>query len=109
MISTLILSSTHLIPYLDQSLIKSRCVPKKITWNFASMAEALRDSRDYGFDTPANIPFDFAAFKKKRDAHIGGLNRAYERNWDREGIELVRGTAKFVEPKVLEVELEDGR
>ncbi|KAL2060057.1 hypothetical protein VTL71DRAFT_9879 [Oculimacula yallundae] len=84
------------------------CVPKKITWNFAAMAEALRDSRDYGFATPANIPFDFAAFKKKRDSHIGGLNRAYERNWDREGIELVRGTARFVEEKVLEVLLEDG-
>ncbi|CZT00536.1 probable glutathione reductase [Rhynchosporium agropyri] len=84
------------------------CIPKKITWNFAAMAEALRHSRDYGFDTPYNTPFDFAAFKKKRDAHIGGLNRAYERNWDREGIELVKGTARVVGQKVLEVVREDG-
>ncbi len=73
------------------------------------MAEALRDSREYGFDTPANIPFDFASFKKKRDANIAGLNRVYEQNWDREGIELVRGTARFVSGKELEVVLEDGR
>ena len=30
------------------------CVPKKMTWNFASMAEALRDSKTYGFATPDN-------------------------------------------------------
>jgi glutathione reductase (NADPH) len=72
------------------------------------MAEALRDSIQYGFKTPSNIPFDFASFKKKRDADIEGLNRAYERNWSREGIELIRGTAKFTGPKELEVVYEDG-
>jgi glutathione reductase (NADPH) len=84
------------------------CVPKKITWNFASMAETLRDSKQYGYATPDNIPFDFASFKKKRDENILGLNRAYESNWSREGITLVHGTAKFVGPKELEVELQDG-
>jgi glutathione reductase (NADPH) len=44
------------------------------------MAEALRDSVYYGFATPSNIAFDFASFKAKRDAHIQGLNRVYERN-----------------------------
>jgi glutathione reductase (NADPH) len=72
------------------------------------MAEALRDSRHYGFATPANIPFDFATFKKKRDADILSLNHAYESNWSREGITLVHGTAKFISRKTLSVELEDG-
>ena len=36
------------------------------------------------------------------------LNRTYESNWNREGIELVHGTAKFIGPKELEVDLEDG-
>jgi glutathione reductase (NADPH) len=72
------------------------------------MAEALRDSKHYGYDTPDNIPFNFALFKKKRDEHIKMLNGAYERNWDREGIELVHGTAKFTGPKEVEVDLEDG-
>jgi glutathione reductase (NADPH) len=72
------------------------------------MAEALRTSTHYGFATPDNISFDFASFKKKRDEHITMLNRAYETNWDREGIELVHGTAKFTGQKELEVDLEDG-
>jgi glutathione reductase (NADPH) len=67
------------------------CVPKKITWNFASMAEALRDSKQYGYATPDNIPFDFASFKKKRDENILGLNRAYESNWEVCRPEGVRG------------------
>lgn len=89
-------------------LINLRCIPKKMTWNFAAMAEALRDSKHYGFKTPDNIPFDFASFKKKRDARILTLNGVYEVNWSREGIELVHGTARFVGPKELEVELQDG-
>jgi glutathione reductase (NADPH) len=72
------------------------------------MAEALRDSKQYGFATPDNIPFDFASFKEKRDANIKGLNAAYENNWNREGIELVHGTAKFVGKKELEIDLQDG-
>jgi glutathione reductase (NADPH) len=72
------------------------------------MAEALRDSKEYGFATPDNIAFDFASFKKKRDDHIKGLNGGYENNWSREGIELLHGTAKFVGKKELEIDLEDG-
>lgn len=72
------------------------------------MAEALRDSVHYGFETPANIPFSFASFKKKRDAHIESLNGIYESNWNREGIELLHGTASFVNTKEMDIELQDG-
>ncbi|KAG9245501.1 putative glutathione oxidoreductase Glr1 [Calycina marina] len=48
-------------------------------------------SKHYGFATPDNITFDFAAFKKKHDEHITGLNSIYENNWSREAID-VEGT-----------------
>lgn len=85
------------------------CVPKKITWNFASVSEMLKDGVHYGYDIPNDIKFNFAEFKKKRDAHIEGLNGAYERNWSREKIDLVRGTATFKSQKEIEVNLEDGK
>lgn len=72
------------------------------------MSEALRNSREYGYDTPLNIPFNYASFKKKRDANILSLNAAYERNWSREGINLIHGTASFVSPETLSIILEDG-
>lgn len=79
-----------------------------MTWNFASISETLKDGVHYGYDIPQNLPFDFARFKKMRDAKIQGLNAAYERNWNRENIELVQGTANFKTTKEIEVEHLDG-
>jgi glutathione reductase (NADPH) len=84
------------------------CVPKKMTWNFASVHEILEKGKYYDYDIPSDIKFDFGAFKKKRDEAIKRLNAAYERNWNKEGIDLVRGTAKFVAKDAVEVILEDG-
>ena len=63
----------------------------------------------YGYKIPQDIKFDFAEFKRKRDAHIEGLNGAYERNWSREKIDLVHGTATFKGQKEVEVDLEGGK
>lgn len=68
----------------------------------------LKDGVHYGYDIPQDIKFNFAEFKKKRDTNIECLNRAYERNWSREKIDLVHGTATFKSPKEIEVSLEDG-
>ena len=86
----------------------SRCVPKKMTWNFASINEALDAGRHYGYDIPENINIDYNHFKKLRDSSVLRLNGAYEKNWNREGIDLVHGRASFVEPKVIEVVDADG-
>ena len=79
-----------------------------MTLNFACINEALKHGKHYGYDIPANTPFDFASFVDKRDARIKVLNGAYESNWEKEGIELIHGTATFVNKNELEVELKDG-
>ncbi|KAJ5819252.1 hypothetical protein N7474_004843 [Penicillium riverlandense] len=84
------------------------CVPKKMTWNFATINEMLETGKHYGYDIPENIKMDYNHFKNTRDAVIKRLNGAYERNWNREGIDLVHGRAKFVDPKTIEVDLGDG-
>ncbi|KAK2777699.1 Glutathione reductase [Onygenales sp. PD_12] len=84
------------------------CVPKKMTWNFSSIAETLRDGVHYGYDIPQNLPVDFSVFKRKRDAVVARLNGIYERNWNREGIDLVHGTATFTGPRQIEVAFQDG-
>lgn len=84
------------------------CVPKKMTWNFASVAEMLKEGVHYGYDIPQDINFSFPEFKKKRDENIKGLNGAYERNWSRENIDLVHGTATFKNPQEVEVDVKAG-
>ncbi len=79
-----------------------------MTWNFASIAEALKDAGHYGYDVKPDTPFDFAKFKRARDEKIKGLNAAYERNWNRENIELVHGSATLVGPKEVEVDFLSG-
>ena len=68
----------------------------------------MKDGIHYGYDIPQDIAFHFDQFKQKRDADVKGLNGAYERNWNRENIKLVRGTATFTGPKEIEVELAEG-
>jgi glutathione reductase (NADPH) len=74
----------------------------------ASVKEMLHDGLEYGYGIPQDIPMDFALFKKKRDAAILRLNGAYETNWAREGIEMIRGTASFTSPHEISVDMEDG-
>jgi glutathione reductase (NADPH) len=79
-----------------------------MTWNFASVNEVIKGAHSYSYDMPENIKFHFDKFKKKRDEAIIRLNGVYERNWQKEGIDLVHGTAKFTAQKEIEVDLLDG-
>lgn len=79
-----------------------------MTWNFASINEAIKYGKHYGYDFSAGVPFDFKSFVEKRDARIKVLNGAYENNWAKEGIELIHATATFVSAHELEIKPKDG-
>ena len=78
------------------------CVPKKVMWNAASLAHAIEDAPDYGL-TVASHTFDWTILKRQRDQHVLDLNGHYERNLLKNGVEIVRGSARFVGPKTLKV------
>ncbi|KAE8163881.1 hypothetical protein BDV40DRAFT_261842 [Aspergillus tamarii] len=84
------------------------CVPKKMTWNFATVNETLHVAEHYGYTIPKDVKINYRHFKELRDATVKRLNGAYERNWGREGIDLVHGRAHFVDSKVIEVANNDG-
>ncbi|OLL25910.1 Glutathione reductase [Neolecta irregularis DAH-3] len=84
------------------------CVPKKLMWYTAEMAEKIREALGYGFRVNKMGNFDWNAFKSKRDAYISRLNGIYEKNLRSDKVEIVKGTATFVSAKEVEVDLEDG-
>lgn len=86
---------------LGGTCVNVGCVPKKIMWNAASLAEQLHDARDYGFDV-TSAGHDWGTLKRKRDAYIQRLNQIYERNLANRKVELVRARARFVGPRRLE-------
>ena len=55
---------------LGGTCVNRGCVPKKIMWYGAQIAEAIRDyGPDYGF-TSEQTKFDFATLRKNREAYI---------------------------------------
>ncbi|EDU47006.1 glutathione reductase [Pyrenophora tritici-repentis Pt-1C-BFP] len=84
------------------------CVPKKVTWNAAAIAETFKDAPAYGFQVGGVPDFDWPYFKKKRDDYVKRLNGIYENNLNKDEIEHFRGRAKFVAKDEVEVALNDG-
>jgi glutathione reductase (NADPH) len=88
---------------LGGTCVNAGCVPKKIMWNAAECAEWLGDAADYGFEVKAPS-VDWLKLKQARDAYVERLNAIYARNLEFDGIELVRGRARFVAPDTLQVD-----
>lgn len=83
------------------------CVPKKVTYNAAALAEAIHDSKAYGFSVEETAPFDWSTFKTKRDAYIQRLNGIYERNLNKDEVDYVHGWARLTSKNQAEVTLDD--
>ncbi len=78
------------------------CVPKKVMWNAASIAHALRDAKGYGFDVMVN-DFDWGTLVKGREGYIQGINDWYGNYLTDSNIDWLKGSAKFVDANTLEV------
>lgn len=87
---------------LGGTCVNVGCVPKKVMWNAASIAEALHDAHDYGFEAKAG-PFNWKKVKDARDAYVKRLNDIYRRNLEVDEVTSIEGYAKFVGPKTVEV------
>jgi len=78
------------------------CVPKKVMWNAASIAHALRDARGYGFDVLVN-DFSWADLVTGRESYIKDINDWYHTYLKDSNIDEVGGCARFVDAHTLEV------
>ncbi len=61
---------------LGGTCVNVGCVPKKIMWYTADVAENLRKAEAYGFGDASGMvsQFDWTKLKHKRDAYIKRLN-----------------------------------
>lgn len=86
---------------LGGTCVNVGCVPKKVMWNAASIAETLHEMKHYGFtgyDSDA-IGFDWNFIKQNRDKYVERLNLIYERNMQNSGVTKVLGLAKLTTDK----------
>ena len=87
---------------LGGTCVNVGCVPKKVMWYGAEMAHRLADAADYGFDVQVT-GFDWNTLKQRRDAYVQRLNGLYQQRFERESIELVRGHARLLGRKQVQV------
>ncbi|WP_242258828.1 glutathione-disulfide reductase [Streptococcus thoraltensis] len=79
------------------------CVPKKVMWYGAQVAETLnRYAGEYGFDVAVKN-FDFTTLKANRQAYIDRIHGSYERGFDHNGVERIYDYATFVDAHTVEV------
>ena len=87
---------------LGGTCVNVGCVPKKVMWNAASIADSLQAAAGYGFDVSAS-EFNWPQVKQQRDAYVTRLNNIYATNLDNSGIELIRGWAKITGEHTVQV------
>jgi glutathione reductase (NADPH) len=87
---------------LGGTCVNLGCVPKKVMWNAADIADGLEDAADYGFRLRPAEPHDWLLLKTKRDAYVARLNTIYESNLAKRHIEVVRGYGSFLDGRTVE-------
>lgn len=92
---------------LGGTCVNVGCVPKKVTWYAASIADTIKEAHNYGFDVKHGSPFDWKTFTDKRAAYVKRLNGIYEKNLKNDKVEYLHGLATFLDPHTVKVTLDD--
>lgn len=87
---------------LGGTCVNRGCVPKKLSWLAARTAEGMSNAEGYGFSIQPP-EHDFAVLRKARDRYIDYLNGRYAEGLAGNDVELVRGRARFLDPRTLAV------
>ncbi len=88
---------------LGGTCVNVGCVPKKVMWHGAQVAEAINlYSEDYGFDVDLK-GFNWSKLVENRQAYIGRIHQSYDRVLGNNKVEVIKGFAKFVDAKTVDV------
>lgn len=93
---------------LGGTCVNVGCVPKKVMWYGAQVAEAVKAyAPDYGFEL-AIKRFDFAKLVENRQAYIGRIHQSYTNVLAKNQVDVIHGFARFLDKNRVEVQLENG-
>jgi glutathione reductase (NADPH) len=87
---------------LGGTCVNVGCVPKKIMWHAAELAQGFRDAADYGF-AASEPQHDWATLVERRENYIERLNGIYERNLDKKSVDWVAGLARLTDAHTVQV------
>jgi pyruvate/2-oxoglutarate dehydrogenase complex dihydrolipoamide dehydrogenase (E3) component len=94
--------------HVGGTCINEGCTPTKTMVASARVAYLARRAADYGVQTgPVSVDMQVVR-KRKRDIVESFRNGSQRRIESTEGVDLLMGEARFIEPKVVEVRLNNG-
>lgn len=89
---------------LGGTCVNVGCVPKKVMWHAAQIAEAIQHyGPDYGFDTTVN-QFSWSTLVKSRSAYIDRIHTSYENGLGKNKVDVIAGTGRFIDARTIEVD-----
>ncbi len=89
---------------LGGTCVNVGCVPKKVMWHGAQVAEAINlYSADYGFDVEVK-GFDWSKLVENRQAYIGRIHQSYDRVLGNNKVNVIKGFATFIDENTVEVD-----
>jgi glutathione reductase (NADPH) len=92
---------------LGGTCVNVGCVPKKVMWYGAGIAQGLKDAQDYGFNINLdgdNGKLNWEKLVMKRENFIGGILDWYDGYMGEAGVKVINGYAKFIDNKTIEVD-----
>ncbi|PST85513.1 glutathione-disulfide reductase [Photobacterium sp. NCIMB 13483] len=88
---------------LGGTCVNVGCVPKKVMWHGAQIAEAIHlYAKDYGFNVDVK-DFNWAKLVENREAYISRIHTSYDNVLGNNNVEVINGFATFVDAKTIAV------
>jgi pyruvate/2-oxoglutarate dehydrogenase complex dihydrolipoamide dehydrogenase (E3) component len=83
------------------------CMPSKNEIRSADVAHVVRHAAEFGTKT-GGVAIDMVTVRQRKRDMVDAQIAAHLRNYKDGGVDLIRGSGRFVAPKTLEVRLNDG-
>ena len=87
---------------LGGTCVNRGCVPKKVMWNGAMVAQIIKDAKAYGFDVTQK-GFSWKTLVAAREKYIDGITDWYDSYLSDSNIDHINGMGRFVDPHTIEV------
>ena len=88
---------------LGGTCVNIGCVPKKVMWFGAHIAEAIRDASSFGFDVEKK-GFDWGKLVRNREQYITNITTWYEGYMRDKGVDILEGWGSFVDNHTISVD-----
>nr|CAD1830899.1 unnamed protein product [Ananas comosus var. bracteatus] len=100
--------SSEVVGGIGGTCVIRGCVPKKILVYGASFRGEFEDSRNFGWELPEQVDFNWKKLLHNKTQEITRLNGIYKRLLANAGVTMIEGEGKLIDAHVVEVTNPDG-